>query len=90
MFYISPYITNVLFFITIYLSGFQHVQRFMPNPIRTLQFWMIAFCLVMILLVVFYNHLNPWLSLAFFIIAAGSLLYMIRQQRYIPPRHRDR
>ena len=46
---------------------------------------MIVFCLVMILIVAIYNRDNPWLSLAFFLIAVGSLGVMIRQHRMLPP-----
>lgn len=88
MFFISPYISNTLFIATIYLSGYQHVQLYKPNPIKTLQFFVIIFCLVMMLVVAFYNRVNPWLSWAFFIVAVGSLLFMIRQHRYLPPRER--
>lgn len=38
----------------------------------------------MMLIVAFYNSLNPWLSVAFFVIAVGSLAFMIRQNRTLP------
>lgn len=83
--YISPYITNVIFIVTVYLSGFQHVQLKRPNPINTLQFWMIAFCLVMMLVVAFANDTSPWLSLGLFLLSAGCLALMIRMHRMLPP-----
>jgi Ca2+/Na+ antiporter len=85
VFYISPYITNVIFIVTVYLSGFQHVQLRRPNPFTNIQFIMMAFCLVMVLVVAFYNRVSPWLSLAFFLIAVGCLAYMYRQLRMLPP-----
>jgi hypothetical protein len=65
MVFIPAWVTNILFMITIYLSGFQHVRLRRPNPITNIQFFMIAFALVMIVIVTFYNRVNPWLSLAF-------------------------
>ncbi len=83
--FISPYITNIIFLVTVYLSGFQHVQLRRPHPITNLQFFMMAFCLAMMLVVALYNRENAWLSLAFFVIALASLGLMIRQHRMLPP-----
>lgn len=85
MIFIPAWITNVLFFVTFYLSGFQHVQLRRPNSVTNLQFFMMAFSLLMILIVALYNRTNPWLSLAFLIAAVGSLGLMIRQHRMLPP-----
>jgi hypothetical protein len=85
MFFIPGWISNILLFITIVISAIQHVVLKRANPVTNLQFFMIAFALVMILVITFHNRDNPWLSLAFFAIAAGSLAYMIRQQRMLPP-----
>jgi hypothetical protein len=85
MFFIPAWISNVLFMITVYLSGFQHVQLRRPNPVANIQFFMIAFSLLMILIVALYNRESPWLSLVFFLIAVGSLGLMIRQHRMLPP-----
>ena len=63
MIFIPAWVTNVLFFVTFYLSGFQHVQLRRPNPITNLQFFMMAFSLLMIVIVALYNRTNPWLSL---------------------------
>lgn len=86
MFFVPGWLTNILLLITCYLAGYQHVQLDRPNPIKTLQFGVIIFSLLMILVVVFCNHINPWLSAGFFLAAAGSLAYMIRQHRMLPPR----
>jgi hypothetical protein len=86
MIFISPYITNTLFLITCYLAGYQHVQLYKPNPLASLQFAMIVFCLLMMLGVAFYNDVNPWLSFAFLVIAIVSLVWMIREHRMLPPR----
>ncbi len=83
--FISPYITNTVFIVTVYLSGYQHVQLKRPNPLN-LQFWMIAFCLAMMLVVAFANDDNRWLSLGFFATSIGCLALMIRMHRMLPPR----
>jgi len=85
MVFIPVWVTNILFMITIYLSGFQHVRLRRPNPITNIQFFMIAFALVMIVIVTLYNRVNPWLSLALFVTSVVSLGMMIRQHRMLPP-----
>jgi hypothetical protein len=85
MFFIPAWISNVLFLVTCYLSGFQHVQLRRQNPITNIQFFMMGFSLLMILIVALYNRESPWLSLVFFLIAVGSLGLMIRQHRMLPP-----
>lgn len=86
MFFVSPYITNTLFLVTCFLSGFQHWQLDRPNPVTNIQFAMIVFGMIMVLIVALYNTVNPWLSLVFFLMAASSLIFMIRQHRMLPPR----
>jgi len=85
MFFISPYLTNIMFLITIYMSGFQHVQMKRPNPITNMQFFLMVFSMVMVIVVAFYNRVNPWLSLAFFLAGAASLATAVRQLRFMPP-----
>ena len=85
MIFIPAWVTNVLFFVTFYLSGFQHVQLRRANPITNIQFVMCVFSLAMIIIVALYNRENPWLSLAFFIAAASSLGLMVRLHRLLPP-----
>lgn len=85
MFYIPGWISNTLLLVTCYLSGYQHVQMKRPNPIMNIQFLMIIFALAMILVITLYGRTNPWLSLAFFLVAVGSLALMIRQHRMLPP-----
>lgn len=85
MIFIPAWITNILFFVTFYLSGFQHVQLRRPNPITNLQFFVMAFSLAMIVIVALYNRENPWLSLGFFLTAVSSLGLMVRQHRMLPP-----
>ena len=36
MVFIPVWVTNILFMITIYLSGFQHVRLRRPNPITNI------------------------------------------------------
>jgi hypothetical protein len=85
MIFIPAWITNALFFVTFYLSGFQHVQLKRPNSVTNIQFFMMAFSLLMIVVVAICNRINPWLSLAFLIAAVGSLGWMIREHRMLPP-----
>jgi len=85
MVYIPAWISNVLLLITCYLAGFQHVKLRRPNPIKNIQFFMMAFSLAMILVIALYNRVNPWLSWAFFAVAVCSLGLMIRQHRMLPP-----
>nr|WP_294518026.1 hypothetical protein [uncultured Rhodopila sp.] len=86
MIFMPAWVSNVLFLITAYLAGFQHVQLRRPNPITNIQFIMCAFSLAMMLVVTFYNYVNPWLSLVFLVIAVASLGLIIRQHRMLPPR----
>jgi hypothetical protein len=85
MFFIPTWISNVLLLVTCWLSGFQLVQLQRANPVKNIQFIMIVFCLLMAVIVTLYNKTNPWLSLLFFLIAAGNLGVMIRQHRMLPP-----
>lgn len=85
MIFMPAWITNILFLVTIYLSGYQHVQLRRPNSVTNIQFLMMAFCLAMIVIVAFYNRVNPWLSLAFLVTAVTCLGVMIRQHRMLPP-----
>ncbi|WP_158930289.1 hypothetical protein [Acidisphaera sp. S103] len=86
MIFVPAWITNFLLLGNCWLSGYQLVQLRRANPIPTVQFMMVLFCLVMVLLVALYNRLNPWLSLAFLLIAVINLTITMRQQRMLPPR----
>lgn len=88
MFFIPAWISNVLLLVTCWLSGFQMVQMRRPNPVATIQFSMILFCLLMVVVVALYSKVNPWWSLGFFLIAVVNLGVMIRQNRLLPPRRR--
>jgi hypothetical protein len=88
MFFIPAWISNILLLVTCYLSGYQHVQLKRPNPVTNLQFFVMVFSLLMMVMVTLYNRENPWLSLAFFLIAVGCLGLMIRQNRMLPPTRR--
>jgi Ca2+/Na+ antiporter len=85
MFFIPTWISNVLLLITCWLSGFQLVQLRRANPVTGIQFVMIVFSLLMMVVVTLYNRTSPWLSLLFLLIAAGNLAVMIRQHRMLPP-----
>jgi Flp pilus assembly protein TadB len=88
MIFIPVWITNFLLLGTCWLSGYQIVQLQRKNPIPTVQFPMVLFCLLAVWIVVRYNRVNPWLSLTFFLIAIACLLVMLRQHRMLPPRRR--
>jgi uncharacterized membrane protein len=88
MVFIPAWVSNVLFLITIYISGYQHVRLKRRNPVTNLQFVMIAFALLMIIFGAFYGHENAWLSVGFFTLAVACLGLMIRQQRTLPPTRR--
>ena len=79
------WITNVVLLLTCYLSGFQHLRLRRSNPVTNLPFFMMAFALLMVLIVTLYNRENPWLSLAFFLLAVGCLGLMFRRLRMLPP-----
>jgi len=66
MFFIPTWISNVLLLVTCWLSGFQLVQLKRANPVMNIQFVMIVFSMLMVLIVALYNRTNPWLSLLFF------------------------
>ncbi len=85
MFFVPAWIINVLLLITCWVAGFQLLQLRRSNPLTTVQFWMIVFCLFMVLATAFNSKVNPWLSLVFFLIAVASLGVTIRQHRMLPP-----
>jgi tetrahydromethanopterin S-methyltransferase subunit E len=88
MIFIPTWTSNFLFLGTCWLSGYQIVQLKLANPIPTIQFGMVVFCLLMVLITTLKNKHDPWLSLVFFLIAIACLLVMLRQQRLLPPRRR--
>ena len=86
LFFISSYLTNVLFLITGWLAGYQMVRLERANPTKTIQLYTVLFCAGMVVAVARYNRVDPWLSLVFFLIAVSTLSYIIRQHRMVPPR----
>jgi hypothetical protein len=84
MFMVPGWIASTLFLITCYISGFQHTKLARRNPILNIQFIMMAFSLVMILLNVMYSYESPWVALGFLLVAVGSLSLMIHQFRRMP------
>jgi hypothetical protein len=55
--------------------------------VTNLQFVVMAFSMLMFVVVVLYNrhHADPWVSLAFFLIAVANLSLIVRQHRMLPP-----
>jgi hypothetical protein len=88
MFFVPTWVTNFILLGTCWLSGYQLVQMRRQNPVTNIQFCMIIFCLLLVLIVALYNRVNPWWSLAFFLISVAGLGIMIRQHRMLPPMKR--
>jgi hypothetical protein len=84
-FFIPTWMINIVFLVTVYISGFQHVQLKRPNPLTNIQFVMMAFSLLMMVITALYNRTNHWLSLGFAVTSVICLLVMIRQMRMLPP-----
>lgn len=85
MIFVPAWITNILYLLTFCISAFQHWQLKRPNPVTNIQFFMMVFCLAMMLTVTLYNRENPWLSLGLFLAAMAGLELMVRQNRMLPP-----
>ncbi|HYZ21179.1 MAG TPA: hypothetical protein VE690_03375, partial [Rhodopila sp.] len=81
MIFIPGWITNILLLVTAGLSIYQLRRLFRPNPATAAQFWLVIFCLVMVLVVTFTARRDPWLSLGFFVTALACLAFIIRQHR---------
>jgi tetrahydromethanopterin S-methyltransferase subunit E len=88
MIFIPTWTSNFLLLGVCWLSGYQLVQLRRANPIPTIQFGMIVFCLLVVTIITLKNKHNPWLSLVFFLIGVTCLLVMLRQHRMLPPRRR--
>lgn len=88
MLFVPTWVTNFILLVTCWLSGYQLVQMRRPNPVTNIQFCMIVFCLLLVLIVALHNRRDPWLSLAFFLISIANLGIMIRQHRMLPPTKR--
>jgi hypothetical protein len=86
MFFIPAWITNFIFLGTCWFAVFQMQKLQRRNPIVSIQFIMVMFCLPMVIVVARMNRDNPRLSLAFFLISVSCMAIMIRYQRLLPPR----
>jgi hypothetical protein len=84
--HIPFWIPNVLFLVSSGIAGYQHSRLNRENPVTNVQFMVIVFSLLMMVVIVLYSrhHADPWLSLAFFLIAAGTFYLTLRQQRMLP------
>jgi hypothetical protein len=90
MIVIPTRITNIVFLIRFVLATGQHGRLNQENPVTNLQF-IVMVCSISMLLVVTLNHTDTWLSLAFFLIAVGSLAPSVRQRRKLhPAKHSSR
>jgi tetrahydromethanopterin S-methyltransferase subunit E len=90
MFVISPFFIIPFFIAAAAISGWQLVRMGRDNPLTGMQFWLIIFCIVMMLVVNLTERKggHPWLSLVFFLLAVATLSFVIRQNRLVPPRRR--
>jgi hypothetical protein len=88
LFFVPIWVTNVLFLLSCMMSGHQHSRLNRENPITTIQFGNIIFCVVMVVVVVLSTkfHPNPRMSQVFFLIAAITLCLTIRRYRMLPPK----
>jgi Ca2+/Na+ antiporter len=86
MFFVPAWLTNAILLVTCWLSGYQLTQIRRANLVMNIQFVMIVFCMLMVLIVAMENRVNPWLSMAFLVIAVINLWVMIRQHRMLPPK----
>jgi hypothetical protein len=88
MVHIPIWITNVLLLMSAGFAGFQHSRLNRENPFATIQFGIIVFAMVMVVTVVLSTRVysNPWMSLVFFLIAAATFWFTVRQFRMLPPR----
>jgi hypothetical protein len=77
-----------LFIASAALSSWQLVQIPRASPLNGSQFWVVVFCIVMMLLTIFLGRSDPWLSVALFVVAVATFLFVLRQNRMVPPRKR--
>jgi hypothetical protein len=87
MIFIPIWIINVLFLSTCVLAAYQHWRLNRENTVTNLQFVVMVVSILMMVVVIVYTrtHANPWVSLAFFLIAVADFFLVIRQQRTLPP-----
>ena len=85
---VSPYLINPIFMLTFYMSIYQHVQLKRPNPVLNLQFAMMVFSLLMVLIVALYSRTDPRVSWGFLVTAVVCAAVTYRQFRYLPPKRR--
>jgi TRAP-type uncharacterized transport system fused permease subunit len=88
MFFIPIWVPNVLFLLSCVMSCYQLSQMNRENPFTTKQFGITIFSMVMVVTIVLFtrSHRDPWVSLAFALVAAGVFWYSIRQFRMLPPK----
>jgi hypothetical protein len=90
MIVISRFFIIPLFIAAAAISAWQLVRMGRDNPLTGPQFWLVVFCIAMMLVVNLTERQggHPWPSLAFFLVASATLAYVIRQNRMVPPRER--
>jgi predicted Na+-dependent transporter len=88
MFFIPTWIPNILLLISCVLANYQQWRLNPENVLKTRQFGISIFSIVMIVFVVLYarSHRDPWISLVFFLVALATLVITVRQFRTLPPK----
>jgi hypothetical protein len=53
--------------------------------VTNLQFVAMIFSMLMVVVLYNHHHADPWVSLAFFLIAVANLSLIVHQHRMLPP-----
>ncbi len=86
MFFIPIWIPNVLLLASCVLANYQQWRLNPENVVKTVQFGISVFSIVMIVAMVLFtlSHRDPWISLIYLLVALGTLWFTIRQFRKLP------
>jgi peptidoglycan biosynthesis protein MviN/MurJ (putative lipid II flippase) len=87
MFFIPIWIPNVLLLLSCILANYQQWRLNRENVFKTLQFAITIFSVTMIIFGLLFtrSHRDPWISVAFFVVAIAILVITMRQFRTLPP-----
>ncbi len=87
MIFIPIWIPNILLLVSCVLANYQQWRLNPDNVLKTRQFKIAVFSIVMVVTIVIYTlgHRDPWISLVFFLIAIATLVITMRQFHTLPP-----
>jgi Ca2+/Na+ antiporter len=88
MVFVPAWIPNLMLLVSCVICAIQHLQLKRANPVTNLQFVTIVFSILMMLFIAFHRRTDPWLSWGFLLIATGTLVLTLRQNRKLPPSRR--